>query len=211
MFCPRCGTGNDAGNRFCVSCGSDLAKASAGEPTPSPSLGQRLRNLVGTSRRAQLLSVGTAAAIVVAVVAFIALEPSDGGESSDPYLQQLDRSCVAEKERLSSLEAETLGQRPPNLEEFASVLVTIVAEWRSNLKQTPPPSFDGKGVRVLEAALLKTLIESGTLSRLVREGAGTGAIAAQSSAVDEATKKVNGAIAALDLEECAETEVAPVG
>lgn len=211
MFCPRCGTGNDAGNRFCVSCGSELAKVSAGEPAPSPSLRQRLRNLVGTSRRAQLLSVATAAAIVVAVVAFIALEPNEGGESSDPYLQQLDRSCVAEKERLSSLEAETLGRRPPNLEEFASVLVTIVAEWRSNLKQTPPPAFDREGVEALEAALLKTVIESATLARLVREQAGTGSIAAQSNAVDVATKEVNGTIAELGLEACAETEVAPVG
>lgn len=209
MFCPRCGTENDAGNRFCVSCGSELGKLSAGEPAPSPSLRQRFRSLVGTNRRAQLLSAATAIAIVIAIVAFVALEPDEGGESR--YLQSLDRACVTEKERLSSLEAETLGQRPPNLEEFASVLVTIVAEWRSNLRATPPPTLDSKGVRALEAALLRTLIESGTLARLVRERAGTGSIAAQSSAVDEATREVNGTIAELGLEACAKTEVAPVG
>jgi len=208
MFCPRCGTENDAGNRFCVSCGSDLAQAPTDEPAPS--LRQRFRNLVGTSRHARLLSAATAAAIVVAVIAFVALKPDESGEESDPYLQRLDRSCVAEIERLSSLETETLGQRPPNLEEFASVLVTIVAEWRSNLRQTPPTTVDAEGVRALEAALLKTLIESGKLARLAREGAGAAAIARQSNAVDEATKKVNATIAELGLEACEEAEVAPV-
>src|ERR1700682_2146224 len=129
MYCPHCGAENDDANRFCVACGSDLSKRSSATPKAPVSFGERFGRVFGTTARARFLSAGTAVAIVVAIVAFFALQPSEESLPEGSSLRGLAQSCVAEKERISTLEAETLRQRPPDLEEFALLLVTIVAEW----------------------------------------------------------------------------------
>lgn len=209
MFCPRCGTENDAGNRFCVSCGFELANVSTRDPTAQMSLRQRLQHLVGTSRRARLLSIATVAALVVALGAFIALKPSEESIAMDSYLRALDSSCSAEKARVSRLELETLGRRPADVEEFASVLVTIVAEWHFALQATPPPAIHFEAVKALESAMLDTLIEAGALARVTREGRPASAVNAQAQAVDRATVGVDRAIQNLGLERCAKAGVGP--
>jgi hypothetical protein len=210
MFCPRCGTENDAGNRFCVSCGAEMSKLSSGAPAEKLSLGQRLQHLIGTSRRARLLSAATAAAIVIAIIAFAALKPKDDNSiPQDAYLRTLDASCVEEKERVSSLELETLATRPPNVEEFAADLVRAVTEWRLNIQSGPPPSVHAEGVAVLEAALLNVLIEAGALARVTRDGAPARAIAGQAQAIDAATAEVDRAIQTLGLSRCNAVTVRP--
>ncbi len=170
---------------------------------------ERLARVFGTTARARLLSAGTAFAIVVAIVAFIALKPSKESVPEDSYLRGLDRSCVAEKGRISTLEADTLRQRHPNLEEFASTLVTIVAEWRSTLTATPPPPVQAEGVRALESALLAVLIEAGTLARVAREDKSASAVGAGARSVDAATARVDRAIEGLGLERCTDIDVRP--
>jgi hypothetical protein len=209
MYCPQCGTENDAANRFCVSCGSDLSKPASRKSEEKVSLRRRLELLIGTSRRARLLTVATVVAILIAIAAFIAIKPEDEGVIQDAYLTQLDRTCVAEKERLATLELETLRREPADFGEFASVLVTIVAEWRSGLQATPPPPIHAEGVGSLEAALLGALIKAGTLARVSRAGASVPTVGAKAQAVDEATRNVDRAIKQLGLERCARVEVAP--
>jgi hypothetical protein len=206
MFCPQCGTENEAGNRFCVSCGSSLAER-PGSEAAAPSLRKRLRSVLGETRRARILTAATLAAIVVAVIAFIALEPSDGGE--DAFLQQVDQSCVAEKGRISQLEQETLRQAPPSITEFASVLVTIVAEWRVALQADRAPPIHAAAIQELDTALREVLIEGGSLARVAREGGSASAIASRAAAVDAATVEADREIDELGLDDCSDLSVSP--
>jgi zinc-ribbon domain len=208
MHCPNCGAENDDGNRFCVGCGSSLSKRSSSAASPSASLKERVGHLFGTTRKARLLTVGTALAIVVAIVAFIALKPSNESDQ-DAYLQGVDRMCVGEKERISTLEQETLLQRPPNVGEFASVLVTIVAEWQSTVRATPPPPVHKEGVEAFNSALREVLIDAGSLARAIREGRPAAVIGAQAGSIDAATTGVDQAAENLGLSDCQDLQVAP--
>ncbi len=172
---------------------------------------KRLERVFGTTARARLVSAVTSVAIVVAIVAFFSLKPSKEIAPEDSYLHGIDRSCVAEKERISTLEADTLRQRPPNLKKFAFALVTVVAEWRSDLKATPPPPVNAEGARALESALLAVLIEAGTLARVAREGRSASVVGARAHLVDEATARVDRAIEGLGLERCPHIDVGPQG
>jgi hypothetical protein len=205
MFCPHCGTENDEGNRFCVNCGSELSSSGSGQPGGTRK--ERLGRLVGSDRRTRVVTVATVLTIVVAIIAFLSLGSSDSGQSA--YLRGLDRACVTEKERVIALEQETLRQRPPNLGEFASVLVSIVAEWRAGLRGQPAPAEHAGGVAAYEASLLRILIGAGGLARLTREDASAAAIATQAKIVDEATAQADEAIEKLGLTECTELTVAP--
>jgi hypothetical protein len=209
MFCPRCGAENDDANRFCVNCGSELAKEEGAEESPA-SPRERLGRLIGTTRRARLVTVATVIAIVIAVVAFLSLDSDEGGATANSaYLESVDQACVAEKERISTLEEEVLRRRSLNPQEFASVLVTALAEWRAKLRQTPPPPEDAEEIQAMETALLTTLVEAAKLSRSIREGGSTLSISRQAQAVDESTREVNQTIESIGLSDCADLQVSP--
>ena len=217
MFCPRCGAENDDGNRFCVGCGASLppqqrapsARSDSPEGKPSPAR-NRLEEVIGTSRRARIVSALTVLAIAVAVVAFIVLRSNDdeGGVSQDAYLRGLDQQCVQEKTRLSDLEAETFSQKSPDFGSFVNYLVRYVTEWHANLQATPPPAEHVEGVRAVEGALLEVLIEAGRLGTAVRQGSETGIVKA-AERVDAATGQVDPALEFLGLERCAAKAVNP--
>jgi hypothetical protein len=164
---------------------------------------------VGSDRRTRIVTAATAAAIVVAIVAFLSLGLNDDGTKESAYLQGLDRTCVAEKERVIALEEETLRHRPPDLAAFSSVLVTIVAEWHSNLASETVPAEYASGVAAYEASLLRILIAAGGLARLTRENAPAAALASQAKTIDETTRQADEAIEKLGLTECTELAVAP--
>lgn len=207
MFCPACGAENAESNRFCVSCGSTLSARPAEDRDAPTSLSARFGRLLGTTKKARLISLGTVVALVVAIVAFLALQPSDeAGESA--YLRSLDRSCVTEKERVVSLEQETLQRGGANIAAFATVLVTIVAEWHAGLEASSAPPRYAEGVTALDGALRDVLIEAGGLARVVRTEAGGGAVGRQAGAVDSAAGEVDRAIEDLGLEDCAGLSVA---
>lgn len=207
MFCPNCGTENDAGNRFCINCGSELSSSAPTKESGSPK--ERFTRLVGSDRRTRIVTAATAVAIVIAVVAFLFLGSSDDSTEESAYLQGLDRTCVAEKERVIALEGETLRSRPPDLAAFSSVLVTIVAEWHSGLRNQTPPVEYASGVAAYEASLLRILIAAGGLAHLTRENASGAALASQAKTIDEATRQADEAIEELGLTECTELAVAP--
>ncbi|MGN6257525.1 MAG: hypothetical protein ACTHN3_07225 [Solirubrobacterales bacterium] len=163
---------------------------------------------MGTTTRARVVTAGTLVALAIAAIAFLSLNSSETGSSS-PYLEALDRACVAEKERIVSLERETLRAHPADLRGFASTLVAVVAEWRAALHKEQAPATESPGIKRLEDALLQTLIQAGVLARLTREPGSPTAIAKQAGAVDEATAEVDQAISALGLTECADLKVAP--
>lgn len=217
MFCPRCGTENDDGNRFCVGCGASLpqqqrepgARPDSAEGKPSPAR-NRLDEVIGTSRRARIVTALTVLAIAVAVVAIIVLRSNDseGSVSQDAYLRRLDHRCVQEKTRLSGLEAEAFSQKSPDFSSFVNYLVRYVTEWHANLQATPPPAEHVEGVRAVEGALLEVLIEAGRLGTAVRQGSHKGTVKAAES-VDAAAGQVDPALEFLGLERCAATAVNP--
>lgn len=206
MHCPRCGAENDRGNRFCVECGLPLNEAGTPEPA---SARERLGSIVGTTRRARLLSALTALAIAIAVIAFIALSPDEGGTAGDPFLRRLDRECVAAKNRITQLESETLRQSSPNLEQFSAQLVAVVAEWRTALAEASPPGEHAGDLASLEAKLREVLIQAAVLNRAAREGASARVITGQAQAVDRATAAIDPALERLGLEECPAVAVTP--
>jgi hypothetical protein len=214
MYCPNCGAENDERNRFCVNCGSELSsRREASGATARPKdrgARDRLAQLVGPTRRARLATAVTVIALVIAVVAFLSLDTNGDETAESPYLQSVDRVCVAEKERISALGREVLSQELPNPREFPSVLVTALAEWQSSLRQTPPPPEHAEEIQALEASLLATLVEAGKLSRLIREEASAQVINKQAQAVDEATGRLNETIDVSGLPVCADLQVSPL-
>src|SRR5262245_24782890 len=102
MYCPECGAENDASNRYCVHCGAPLARAERDSTRPSGR--ERLRQLVGDTPRARMLSVATLIAIVVAIGAFVLIDPASEGSGQDAFTRTADRECARQKLRIAALE-----------------------------------------------------------------------------------------------------------
>jgi hypothetical protein len=204
MHCPHCGAKNEAGNRYCVSCGSELQSSS--DPVAAIPFKERVNRLIGTTRRARLLTTATTAAILIAVGAFLALEPSEDGPPEDSYTRAVDQTCVTKKRTIAALERQTVQQQPSNIEAFSGALVTIVEEWRQNLQQAAAPPIHAEAVQALDSALLDVLIRSGGLARAARGGSPT-QVAAQAQLVDAASARVDRAIDGLGLPRCSKVKV----
>jgi hypothetical protein len=207
MFCPRCGTENQDGDRFCSSCGAALGGA---EKSAEPrSARDTLGKLIGTSRKARLVTAGTVLAVVVAIVAFIALKPSEEEETipRDAYTVKADKLCIASKQAIVAI--ETQYAKSDAVEKLATELVPVVAAWRTQLSElTVPPEPAGRAELAagLEAALLETEAQLGGLARVAKSG-DTKEVVAKAKSVDAATGTVEEAASALGLTECEEATI----
>ena len=203
MFCPRCGTQNEAGDRFCSSCGASLRETSA-RPTEPKSFRDRVGGLIGTTRRARLVTVMTAVAILVAIAAFIALDPAEDDDEipRDAYTLEADGICVDAKRRIVAVERRALADpsrsRPAG---FAGALVSIVADWRADLQSLVPPADRIEQVSQLDAALLGAEIELAGLALIAAES-GRARTLERAKEVDTATARVEEAISSLGLRDC---------
>jgi zinc-ribbon domain len=203
MYCPRCGAQNQADNRFCVSCGSELSSASPKTPVPRR---ERLRRLLGTTPKARMLSAATALALLVAIAAFVALKPSEGDATpEDAFTRAADRLCVEEKGRVATLERQVLQRGAGNVTAFASALVTVLTEWRFGVQDLPATTVDLEAAGPLDSALLDVLIRAGALARVARAGS-QAEIAREAQRVDEASIEVDRQIEQLGLDRCSEVE-----
>lgn len=207
MFCPRCGAESDEGSRYCAACGSELprrADSGAGSGEEAPGFRERLRDAVGTSRRSRMLSLGTAAAIVIAVVAFVALPSDDDGEEAqqDGYARALDGICTERKQEVAAAQRKAVAGRSLDaVGRYADSLVPIVGEWRRDLANPAPPGDRAAELEALQSALLEVQIEAGTLARVAREGDREG-VATTAVRVDAATENVEAAVDSLGLRRC---------
>jgi uncharacterized Zn finger protein (UPF0148 family) len=197
VYCPRCGTPNEPGDRFCSACGAGLRKAAATEKRRSPR--EQLGRLVGTTRKARLISAATAGAIVVAIVGFIALNPSEDAIPRDAYTIEADRICLAAKKQIVAVE------RSGAANTFAA-LVPVVGTWRSQFAELVVPADRIGQAQQLETALRDAEVQIARVARIAPHGNKKKTLASAKQA-DAATTGVEEAVASLGLSECANATI----
>jgi hypothetical protein len=215
MFCPRCGAENEEGSKYCASCGTELVRKQKADGEAAPesenrTLVERVRALLGRDRRTRLISLGTVAAIVVALGAFLALEASDEGADlpQDAYARALDASCVQHKSEIAAAQMTALnGGGLAAVSRYAGSVVPITGEWRLELGRGAVPADRSDLVAALQAALLEVQIEAGALARVARE-AGPRRVARAAAGVDAATANVEDVVDSLGLRRCGELSIA---
>jgi predicted nucleic acid-binding Zn ribbon protein len=196
VYCPRCGTPNEDGDRYCSACGATLEKAAA-EPKEQLSTRERLARILGTTRKARLITAATALALLVAVIAFFALDTAEEEAiPRDGYTLAAERICLDAKQEIVAAERQaTAGS-------LASSLVPVVASWRAQFEALAVPADRGEQAQGLEAALLEAETELGGLARASRAGTKAEVLASAKEA-DAASARVEEAVAELGLGECA--------
>jgi rRNA maturation endonuclease Nob1 len=197
VYCPRCGTPNEPGDRFCSSCGATLKKDSA--PREQLSFRDRIGRVAGTTRKARLTTAATAVALVVAVVAFIALKPNEETIPRDAYTIAADRLCLDAKRGIVAAERRA-GQGDTSA--FAQELVPVVANWRSRFGKLHVPRNRTEEAQNLEAALLEAEIRIAGLGRVAQRG-NEKEIVESAKQADAASAGVEEAAASLGLSHCA--------
>lgn len=208
MFCPRCGAENEAGSKYCASCGNELRRkektGGAADPdSAEATLGRRAGALLGGDRRTRLVTLGTVAALIVAVVAFLALSASDDADiPQDAYTRALDARCVQHKGEIAAAQRAALGGGGlPAVADYAGKVVPIAGDWRLELGRGTVPGDRADLVAALQKALLEVQIEAGALARVARE-ADSRQVAKAAARVDAATANVEAAVSSLGLSRC---------
>jgi hypothetical protein len=175
----------------------------AEKPRESRSPRQRLAGLLGTTRRARILTLATAVALLAAVAAFIALKPADDTIPRDRYTITADRMCLDAKRQIVATERRSLrGADRGGPGAFSRDLVPVVSTWRSEFQALRVPSDRVDQAQALAVALQRVEIELAALS-LVADKGNTPATLDQAKQVDVATAAVEEAVASLNLEHCA--------
>lgn len=199
MHCPRCGTPNEPGDRFCASCGTALAKT---DPKPKRSWRQRLSELAGTDRRTRLITGVTVAALVVAVIAFVALgEDDEETIPRDSYTIAADRICIAAKRQIVAVERAGLRGKSPDTATGARTLLPVVAEWRSEFDALEVPADRIARARELDAALQEVEARIGALARVAAE-VDRAELLSRAKAAEKASAGVEEAVSDLGLSHC---------
>jgi hypothetical protein len=205
VYCPRCGTPNEPGDRFCSSCGATLGKAAAPKERTSPR--EWLGQLFGTTRKARLISAATAIALAAALIAFIALKPSEDSIPRDAYTIAADRQCLGAKREIVTVQRRSRDSSGTGeTSALAQELVQIVATWRSQLEKLSAPRDRIASAQALEAALLEAEIRIAQLARVARRGDEKQTVESAERA-DLASTGVEEAVASLGLSHCAEATI----
>lgn len=202
MLCPRCGTENEAGDRFCSSCGASLRKPAA-DDKERRTLRERFGGLAGPTRQARIVTALTALALLVAVAAFIALDPAEDENDipRDAYTIEAEAVCLDAKREIIAAQ----GQGPEDAAgsgpgAFAAALVPVTGDWRAGLEELAVPPDRTEEAGELDRALREVQIELAQLA-LVPAGEGREALA-RAEEVDLASIRVEEAIDDLGLSAC---------
>lgn len=190
VFCPRCGAESPDDVRYCSACGAELpkrrdddrdgAEAGAGA-TRGERVRARLRRLVGRSRKERVVSGITALLVVVAVVAFIRLDPAEDDETSAAR-DALDASCVAAKAQV--VDAANALSGPGGAGQYAVLVVVAMLDLRDAASASAVP-----GEQDLEQAAFDAAVAAGRFGRVAREGGSQDEVAA---ALEQSTDALDG-------------------
>jgi len=204
MYCPRCGTPNEPGDRYCSSCGAQLDASS--KPKEEVSARERLGRVIGNSPKARAITIATVLAIVIAVIAFIALKPSEDSIPRDAYTIRADQICLSSKRSIVAVERQFTREGKGSVGGVARELVPIVAAWRNEMDELTVPADRIDLAAELEGALLEAEVQIGGLARTAEAGNPRKTVAKAKEA-EAATAAVEEAVAALGLSHCAEAAI----
>ena len=205
MHCPRCGTPNEPGDRYCSSCGAQLPHAEKKDSDQVPPR-ERLRRLVGTTRKARLITAATVLAIAVAVIAFVALKPSEDSIPRDAYTIKADHICLVSKRSIVAVEQRFAHEGKGTFADVARELVPVVAAWRSEMSKLQVPADRVELAQELEGALLEAEAQLGGLARAA-ESASKRKLVAKAEEAEAASAAVEEAVGDLGLSHCAEAAI----
>jgi hypothetical protein len=209
VYCPRCGTSNEDGDRYCSACGTALGREDSAQGGKSAR--ERIGGLVGTTRRARLISAVTTLAVVVAVVSFIVLDPDDGEIPRDDYTLAAEQICLnAKQEIFATGQRFRAGGNAGGASAFARNLLPAVSGWRLRFEELEVPA-DRSGEAVQLAAALREV--EARIAKLARAAAASDperVVANAAARADEASTAVEEAVASLGLDECASVQLGVV-
>lgn len=162
-----------------------------------------LNRVIGTGRKARLVSAGIAVALVVAIAAFIALgSDRETTIPQDGLTKAIDASCVHHKVEIAKAQAGAInGGGLAAVSTYADAVVRVTGDWRRELGRLKPPHDRAEPIETLSSALLEAQIEAGALARSARES-DKAEVAVAAARVDAATASVEDAIQNLELERC---------
>jgi uncharacterized Zn finger protein (UPF0148 family) len=204
MHCPRCGTPNEPGDRYCSSCGAQLpGSRQSKEEIPTR---ERVARLIGTTPKARWATAATVLAIVVAIVAFIALKPSEDSIPRDAYTIKADHICLASKRSIAAVERSFAQEGKGTVTSLSRELVPVIAAWRSEMSELKAPADRIDLAQSLEGALLEAEIQIAGLARAAA-GGGTRKTVAKAKEAEAASAEVEEAVEALGLTHCAEAAI----
>lgn len=208
MYCPRCGTPNEPGDRYCSSCGAVLREAE--ESHREATTRERIASLIGTTGRARWITVATAVAVAVAVAAFVALPTDDDGIPRDEYTLAAEQICLdAKQEMLAAGRRTREGDDSSGTSEYARELLPAVSAWRLQLNRLEVPVDREVEAAELIAALKGAEARIANLT-LTAETGNRRRTLASAAAADDASTRVEEAVTGLGLEECAELRLGTV-
>ena len=162
---------------------------------------------MGTTRRARLLTAGTALAAAIAVAAAIALPSGDKGIPRDSYTVSADRICVNAKKQIGRAGARAARSGAGALSRYAAEVVQVVGQWRVDFGTLETPGDRDQQAAALDGALRNVEVEAGGLALAAQRGAGD--VLARASRLDRATGGVERAIRDLRLDQCARVVILP--
>lgn len=197
MHCPRCGARTEEGDRYCASCGATLSKVEA--PRRSPR--ERIAGLIGTTRRARLLTAATAVVIAAAIVAFFSLPQDEESVPQDAYTLDADAICVQQKQRI----ADAIQGSSGDPGRYAGAIVRNVAEWRKLFNDLAVPDDRVVLASNLDTALREVEVEAGAIARISREGGAD--LISHAEQADQAAQRVEQAVNDLGLKQCSDIAV----
>jgi hypothetical protein len=155
-------------------------------PQEKLSLRERIGRLIGTTRRARLLTAGTALAIVIAIVAAVALP--DDEIPRDDYTVSADRICVKAKREIASARSRALADASEDPGEYPRDLVPIVAQWRADFGALEAPEDRVEEANRLDDALRAVEVGAAELAQAAERGKQD--LGARAQRVDELTAEV---------------------
>jgi hypothetical protein len=209
VYCPRCGTLNEAGDRYCSSCGSALGREDS--KTGGRSARERLGSLVGTTRRARAISAATALAVLIAIVAFIALDPDDGEIPRDEFTLAAERICLnAKREIYVTGQRFRAGDGKGGASAFARDLLPAVSGWRLRFAKLEVPADRSEQAAQLTAALREVEARIAELARAAEDSDPEPVVASAGARADRASTAVEEAVSSLGLDECASVRLGVV-